>query len=71
MRIYPRLFHRERKYLQLNSRLCIACWNCIEACPRQVFGKIDMGFHRHARLENPQNCNGCKACVRRLLKWGA
>ena len=55
---------RETKYVQFNSRLCTACWNCIEACPKQVIGKVDMIFHRHARLENPQDCNGCKACVR-------
>jgi 2-oxoglutarate ferredoxin oxidoreductase subunit delta len=64
VKIRQTLSRHETKFVQFNSRLCTACWNCIEACLKQVIGKVDIVFHRHARLNNPQDCNGCKACVR-------
>ena len=50
--------------MRLDSRLCQACWKCLEVCPEQVLGKIDMRWHRHIRIRNAEACNGCKKCVR-------
>jgi Fe-S-cluster-containing hydrogenase component 2 len=50
-------------FIQLNTRRCDGCWECIEACPKQVLGKIDVIWHRHAIIRNAEACNGCKKCV--------
>jgi len=55
---------RETKYVSLETRLCQACWKCLDACPLQVLRKIDIGWHRHIRIRNANACNGCKKCVR-------
>jgi ferredoxin len=55
---------KETKYVCLETRLCQACWKCLEACPSQVLGKIDIVWHRHIRIQNAIACNGCKKCVR-------
>jgi 2-oxoglutarate ferredoxin oxidoreductase subunit delta len=48
----------------MDTRRCEACWDCVEACPKQVLGKIDVIWHRHAIIRNAEACNGCKKCVR-------
>lgn len=56
---------RETKYVRLDPRFCEACWKCVDACPLDVLGKIDMGeWHRHVRIRDAEACNGCKKCVR-------
>ncbi len=55
---------RETKFVRLDPGLCTACWKCLDACPEQVLGRIDLGFHRHARIRYAQACKGCKKCVR-------
>ncbi len=42
---------------------CIACWKCVEACPRGVLGKVNFLWHKHAKLSNPGNCIGCGKCA--------
>lgn len=42
---------------------CIACWRCVEACPKNVFGKVRFLWHRHAKLVHPEACIGCGKCV--------
>ena len=51
-------------HIQLDPHKCQACWQCIEACPREVLGKIDLPFHKHAKIVNPDACIGCKKCVK-------
>lgn len=55
----------QTKFIQLDRHLCQACWKCMEVCPDDVFGKIDMlfGLHQHVRLDRPEQCKGCKKCV--------
>jgi len=55
---------KENKYIRLEARQCQACWKCIDACPQQVLGKIEIGWHRHVRIHAADACNGCKKCVR-------
>jgi 2-oxoglutarate ferredoxin oxidoreductase subunit delta len=54
---------RKNDFIRLDTRLCEACWKCIEVCPKKVLGKIDMIWHRHAVIRNGAACNGCKKCV--------
>ncbi len=58
-------FHRytETLYIRLDTSRCKACWDCVEACPRDVIGKIDLRFHRHARIDRADNCKGCLLCL--------
>jgi ferredoxin len=46
-----------------NIRNCVACWKCIDACPKQVIGKVGFLWHKHIVLKNPENCIGCKKCI--------
>jgi 2-oxoglutarate ferredoxin oxidoreductase subunit delta len=55
---------RHTKFISLDTRRCEACWDCIEVCPKQVLGKIDMIWHRHTIIQDAEACNGCKKCVR-------
>jgi 2-oxoglutarate ferredoxin oxidoreductase subunit delta len=61
---------RERKRgnlnapIRINTRLCKACWVCINACPKQVIGKVGFLWHKHIILENPLNCTGCGKCIK-------
>jgi 2-oxoglutarate ferredoxin oxidoreductase subunit delta len=50
-------------YISLNTRQCQACWDCIEACPNGVLGKVKMLFHKHARIDHPDRCDGCGTCA--------
>ena len=56
---------QETAHIQLDSRKCQACWACVEICPKQVLGKIDLPFHKHAKIVNPEACIGCKKCVKK------
>ncbi len=51
-------------YIAINTRLCGACWKCINACPKGVIGKAGFIFHKHARIINPGACTGCLACAK-------
>ncbi|MGA2503536.1 MAG: 4Fe-4S dicluster domain-containing protein [Anaerolineales bacterium] len=55
---------RKNNFITMDTRRCEACWDCVEACPKQVLGKIDVIWHRHAIIRNAEACNGCKKCVR-------
>jgi NAD-dependent dihydropyrimidine dehydrogenase PreA subunit len=54
---------RETGFIVLDARVCGACWKCVEACPRQVLGRLTVLFHRHARIVAPDACIGCLKCV--------
>ena len=52
---------RGTDYVGLDRRACDACWECLEACPNDVFGKV--GLHRHVVVRARDACSGCLACV--------
>ena len=56
--------HRSTKYVRVNTRLCNACWKCVEACPEGVLGKIEIIFHKHVRIVHAEKCTGCRNCVK-------
>ncbi len=55
--------HTETLYIRLDTSRCKACWDCVEACPQDVIGKIDLRFHRHAHIDRADNCIGCLLCL--------
>ena len=55
---------QQTAHIQLDPQKYQACWKCVEACPRHVLDKIDLPFHKHAKIINPDACIGCKKCVK-------
>lgn len=68
MLLHASIAHRnETRYIRLNTHKCKACWDCVTECPQHVLGKIDLLFHKHARIDHPDNCKGCMRCVKTCL----
>jgi ferredoxin len=61
---HPRPNHLETKFVRLNTGICQACWKCLEKCPQKAIGKIDLPFHKHARINNSEKCTGCLKCIK-------
>lgn len=40
------------KYVWANHRKCEACWKCIDACPKQVIGKVVFLWHKHIVIKD-------------------
>jgi len=59
-----RLKKKHTDYVQANIRNCKACWKCINACPKQVIGKISFLWHKHIVIQSSENCTGCKKCIK-------
>ncbi|MBN1663915.1 MAG: 4Fe-4S binding protein [Deltaproteobacteria bacterium] len=51
-------------YIQLDTQKCKACWKCIESCSNNVISKINLLWHKHARIKNDDQCTGCLKCVK-------
>ena len=56
--------HKQTPFIKLDTHKCKACWECIESCPNHVINKIDMPWHKHARIGNPNSCKGCLKCIK-------
>jgi uncharacterized Fe-S center protein len=59
---FPR--HTGTRYIRLDTGRCKACWDCVQVCPQHVLGKVDLPFHRHARIDRAEKCKGCLRCVK-------
>ena len=62
-RLFKKRNRAETQFVRLDTRRCEACWKCIEACTDKVIGKVDLPWHKHARINNADNCKGCLKCV--------
>ena len=51
-------------YIAINPHNCVACWECIPACPKHVLGKVALPFHKHVRIVDADACIGCNKCIR-------
>lgn len=51
-------------YVWINPRKCKACWKCLDACPKQVIGKVNFLWHKHIVIKNSENCLGCNKCIK-------
>lgn len=47
----------------ISTHDCIACWQCVEVCPRKVLGKVSFLWHKHVKVVSPDRCIGCGKCV--------
>ena len=56
--------------IDINTRICQACWTCVTTCPQHVLGKVTLPFHRHAKIVHPHYCTGCYQCSKKCA-WGA
>ncbi len=52
------------EHISMNPHSCIACWKCVEKCPKKVIGKVGFLWHKHATLKNADACIGCKMCIK-------
>ena len=52
------------KYVAMNPSHCVACWECVEQCPKKVIGKIEVLWHKHAAFQDADACIGCKKCIK-------
>ena len=52
------------EYIRFDAKKCKACWKCIEACPSDVFGKINLLLHKHIVIRKHDNCVGCLKCIK-------
>ncbi len=60
----------QTSYIKLDLHKCKACWRCIETCPKHVFGKINLFFHKHVILKNNEMCIECSKCIK-VCTFGA
>lgn len=51
-------------YVAMTPHLCMACWECVEKCPKQVIGKTGFFLHKHVMFENVDACIGCGKCIK-------
>lgn len=61
---------QQTAHITIDLHRCQACWKCVNACQKQVLGKIDLPFHKHVKIVNAENCIGCNKCVK-MCEFGA
>ena len=59
-----RMRHNNTAHVTLETRRCVGCGECAQACPKKVIGMTDLPMHRHAHMEQPDLCVGCLKCVK-------
>jgi ferredoxin len=62
--------HTRTPFVQLDTKKCKACWKCIEICPNQIINKVDLPWHKHAKIVKQDNCMGCLYCID-ICQYGA
>ena len=55
---------QQTNHIQLDTKKCKACWECIEVCRAKVIGKINLPWHKHIRLADREECTGCLRCIK-------
>lgn len=54
---------KKTAFISMNPRHCVACWECVNVCPKQVIGKVHFLWHKHTVFKNSDVCIGCKKCI--------
>lgn len=52
------------KYVAMNPRQCVACWQCVDKCPKNVIRKVGVLWHKHVAFQNVDACIGCGKCIK-------
>lgn len=55
---------KSTEHIVMDAHKCVACWECIGKCPKNVIGKIKVLWHKHAVFKNPDACIGCGLCIK-------
>lgn len=56
------------RYVAMNPSLCVACWKCVEQCPKNAIGKVEFLWHKHAVFQDADACIGCKKCIKTCMQ---
>ena len=51
--------HTRTPFVQSYARKCKTCQKCLEDCPNEVINKVDLLWHKHALIVEPDKCTGC------------
>lgn len=51
-------------YVAMNPSHCVACWKCMDQCPKNVIGKVGFLWHKHVAFQDADACIGCKKCIK-------
>lgn len=51
-------------HVAMAPQRCIACWKCIDACPKGIIGKSGRIWHTHVIFKDAASCTGCCTCIR-------
>ena len=62
--------HLKTEYIQLYSKNCISCWECVKIYPQKVIEKADIIIHKHSHIDTSNECIGCLKYVK-TFKNGA
>lgn len=62
--------HTNTAFVLIDTKKCEACWKCLEVCPKNMIGRINLPWHKHIRFVNGNACIGCMKCVK-ICKTGA
>ena len=52
------------EYVGMDPHRCVACWECVDNCPKDVIGKVGFLWHKHAVFQNADSCIGCNKCIK-------
>ena len=55
--------HHETEYINIETRLCIACGECSAVCKPGVIRQVKIPLHKHAAIRGGEKCVGCMRCV--------
>ncbi len=54
----------DTEYIQIDTNKCEACWKCLEVCPKNVIGRVNFPWHKHALIKKSDKCTGCSKCIK-------
>jgi uncharacterized Fe-S center protein len=55
--------HRS-EHIAIDTHVCEACGDCVEACREHALGMVSFLFHKHAKVSHADRCRGCLRCVK-------
>lgn len=56
--------HSGTAFILLDTGKCEACWKCRDKCHKKVIGRVNVFWHKHARIVNGNDCTGCLKCIK-------
>jgi len=58
------------KYIEMEPHgKCVACWDCVRACPKGVLKQMNIIVHKHVIVgKHADACIGCLRCMKACTK---